>query len=46
METKEMIETLRYNNKRFLTEPDLIFEVADRLEELEEYKRMYENLCR
>lgn len=48
MKTKEMIETLRYkaNNIKAHIEPEFFNEVADRLDELEEYKKMYEDLCK
>lgn len=48
METKEVIERLRYkaNNIKAHIEPQFFNDVADRLEELEEYKKMYEDLCR
>jgi hypothetical protein len=44
MKTKEMIETLRYkaNNIKAKIEPEFFNEVADRLEELEEYKELEE----
>lgn len=46
METKEMIEKLRYkaNNIKAHIEPEFFNEVADRLEELEEYKWICEDL--
>ena len=48
MKTKEMIDTLRYkaNNIKAHIEPEFFNEVADRLDELEEYKKMYEDLCK
>lgn len=48
MTKEEMIEKLRYkaNNIKAHIEPEFFNEVADRLEELEEYKKMYEDLCR
>ena len=48
MTTKDMIEKLRYkaDNIKAKIEPQFFNDVADKLEELEEYKWMYEDLCK
>ena len=48
MKIEEMIEKLRYkaDNIKAHIEPEFFNEVADKLEELEEYKWMYEDLNR
>ena len=46
--TNTLIDILRFKaeNIKAHIEPEFFSDVADRLEELEEYKKMYEDLCK
>jgi hypothetical protein len=46
--TQTLIDILRFkaNNIKAHIAPEFFTDVAERLEELEEYKHMYEDLCK